>query len=189
MQSVSYIQLLQPGFAHQARSISPAQIALGAVLGFPILGPYLVLRNYVPGIAAPEKSGSLAPVITAAVCAVAAFVCYGNAFSLLSGAELRDVLVYAAVVDFVRAVENDFWFRATAANSIALAFCMLDPLAEDMQRRGWSFRGKDALEAFVTLATIVAVPGFGPASFLAMRPDVKSVDGNGDTGEDESDTT
>lgn len=164
VQAAVQVILLSPGFLLSLP---------GILVGFPILGPYMLLHS--PTATPSERQSSdRSATFAGALLALAMLACYGSAFSLGAPAETRDVYFYSSCLNFLRALADDPWLRITTVNAAALALTAAVPLAGDMSRRGWKFSGPQKTEALAALASIAALPGFGPALYLALRPAIQN---------------
>ncbi|CAN0074465.1 unnamed protein product [Ascophyllum nodosum] len=148
-------------FGKGRQPVPPQPFVFGtALLGFFAVGPYLALRNYLPEMDAEEEPTLLERVLTSKLIAVpllgASAVCLYN--------------LVVALLDptAVSGLSEIFWTSKAVHVSI-LDFCVLsaavvDPLREDMRRRGW--------EPEATKVALFAVPLVGPTLWLAVRPPV-----------------
>jgi len=154
-----YSALLLPGAKNQKLPAAPF-LALSVALGYFAVGPYLSTREYRP--AAKNEGGWGLAVLENKVTAVlaAAFIVYNIVIALGIG-----LLGEGAVPGFLDLTGRSQLAFVSSLDCTVLSLCVVDPLVEDMRRRGWYAGPEDLPKALG-----FALPLVGPALYLLLRP-------------------
>ncbi|CAM9325133.1 unnamed protein product [Ectocarpus sp. 12 AP-2014] len=151
-------------FAKGRQPVPAPPFVFGAfALGFFSLGPYLAVRNYLPQAAGDEgeEMSTLEKVLTSKVLAVPLLALSAYVvFSLVSA--LTDPEAISAFGEL-------FWSSKLAHISTmdlcVLSTVIIDPIREDMRRRG--------VEPELAKVALFSVPLVGPAAWMLVRPPVE----------------
>eukprot|EP00904_Undaria_pinnatifida_P006522 jgi/Undpi1/29/HiC_scaffold_1.g00029.m1 len=142
--------------------VPPQPFVFGAfALGFFALGPYLALRNYLPEVDSEgDEVSTLEKLVTSKVSAVLFLAlssyCVVSFFSAVADP--------AAVTSYVDLFWSSKLAHISTLDAVVLSAAAVDPLREDMVRRGW--------EPEAAKVALFAVPLVGLALWLLVRPAV-----------------
>ncbi len=146
--------------------------ALGSFLGIYGSGAYIALRNYAPH-AARISNRLLFFEHWAAGAAILAYSIRVYISLLLRIRGMSAESTTAAIAGFAVLLRTDRYVFATAIDLVLLSIVGLDPLVEDMRRRGWRFDGEDRIRSALTAISIFAVPGAFLGLYVMIRPKLR----------------
>ncbi len=142
----------------------------GFFCGFYVSGLYQALRRRVTNIRRSQLKTYQRVMesrffgFLVLVAAVMVYIIGAGAFGRLHGSFVEELAHVADLAKTDRLVSVVFV-------DIAVTFlAIVDPLSEDMQRRGWSFSGDHLVGSVATLLAVVFVPGVGLGAYLTLRP-------------------
>lgn len=178
---INYAAVFNAGAAKQKKLSTNLFSSVGLLLGFLVLGPYMIGRTQVRKVTREEVeargvfSRILESRIFGATVLMYCIWIYGFTFGLFTpGSEqLHDAMFYAAGVDLSRLFVTDRFVAMTTIDTCLLALLFWGPLTEDMRRRGWFASGQET-ESWLTALSILSAPGLGAALYLVLRPRLPS---------------
>lgn len=175
--------LLDAGATRQTKLPTRLFSFLGVLLGFTVLGPYLIARDYAPKVSAEEvrKNGFVSRLLESPLSSVPTLLftlwCYSFALGVFTPGsdQFHNVVFYATRQDLARLISTERGVSTTMLDLLILSIVTWGPLTEDMTRRGW-FKKGEWLESVSTAASIMLAPGLGTSLYLVLRPGLPSTE-------------
>ncbi|CEM03307.1 unnamed protein product [Vitrella brassicaformis CCMP3155] len=179
----SWLPVRLPAFLERAGTSLVPYFLLSEFLGYGGIGPYVAIREYRSSVGRSslgwfgrllEFKGTSAAILAASVWLVVSGV-GGGLGGLLSGEGLQTLP--ALWQDYKEAFFTQRLVNASSIDFVILWLVFLDPLIEDMKRRGWGpsvdeQSGKEVWKPsdVLRVGAFWAVPLISPSLYLLLRP-------------------
>lgn len=166
----AHIALLLPALSFQKLS-TRLFCFLGFFFGLYLSGPYLALRTPVTTLSRSALRARDQRAVESRVFGAFILAAACGSYALMAGAFGRlQASWYLEVLHFFFLLRRDRLVAAVVFDLVVSSVFAIDPLVEDMQRRGFLFHGKPGVASMMLAVSICAVPGAGLGVYLMGRP-------------------